>query len=458
MPEHDGQVNVADRAAVKRAVTASAIGNVTEWYDFGVYGYLAATISKVFFSGLPSAMGIIATFGLFAVSFLVRPLGGLILGPLADRIGRKRVLSLTVMMMAVGTCCLGLVPSYASIGIAAPILALLARLVQGISTGGEYGNAMTFIAEYAPDRRRGYLGSWLEFGTLTGYILGATTATVLTTSLTEEQLLSWGWRIPFLIALPLGLIGLYLRLRLEETPAFGNLAAGRSPAKVTSTTSEYRIIFTKYWRALLLCVGLVLAWNVTNYLLTSYVPTFLTETLPDHGERGAGQVVSQVLQISVLLLLMILVTFVGRLSDRVGRRPVLFAGCAALVVLSLPAVLLLREGGTTATFLGLAIIGLTLVCFSGTMPSTLPALFPTEIRSGGLSIAFNVSVSLFGGTTATVLSALIAGTGELNMPAYYLMGAGAIGIVCVVFLPESARRPLAGSAPTVTRDSPEGRR
>ncbi|MDQ0378546.1 MFS transporter [Amycolatopsis thermophila] len=450
-------VSVADPAVVKRAVGAAAIGNITEWYDFGVYGYLTTTISKVFFTNLSGPMATIATFGLFAVSFLIRPFGGLLFGPLSDRIGRKRVLSLTVILMAAGTFAIGVIPGYSAIGIAAPLLVLLARLVQGVSTGGEYGSAMTFIAEYAPDRRRGFLGSWLEFGTLTGYAFGATIATVLTAALPEDQLLSWGWRIPFLIALPIGAVGLYLRLRLEETPAFEQFMQAEGKQR-NSAGQELRAIFGRYWPAMLLCAGLVLAWNVTNYMLTSYMPTYLTETLPGHGRDGVGETVAQILQIVVLVLLMVVVTFLGRLSDRFGRRRIVMTGCAGLVVLSLPAVLLLRAGGDVATFAGLAVMGLTLVCFSSTLPSTLPAMFPTHIRAGALSIAFNISVSLFGGTTSTVMGALVAATGDLNWPAYYLIAAGIVGAVCIHFTRESAGRPLQGSPAIVSPDEPAASR
>ncbi|GAB2991558.1 MFS transporter [Amycolatopsis acidiphila] len=441
-------VNIADPATVRRAVGAAAVGNITEWYDFGVYGYLATTITKVFFSGLPPAMGTIATFGLFAVSFLIRPFGSLFFGPLGDRIGRKRVLSITVILMAAGTFVIGVVPSYAQIGIAAPLLVLLARLIQGVSTGGEYGNAMTFIAEYAPDRRRGFFGSWLEFGTLTGYAFGATIATVLSGVLSTDQLLSWGWRIPFLIALPLGVVGLYLRLKLEETPAFAELMKKAGDANKPKK-SEYRTVFVDYWRVMLLCGGLVLAWNVTNYMLTSYFPTYLTDTLPSHGHTGTGETAAEVLQIVMLVVLMVVITFLGRLSDKVGRRKVVLAGCVGLVVLSLPAVLLLQAGGDVRTLAGLLITGLILICFSAVLPSTLPAMFPTHIRAGGLSISFNIAVSLFGGTTSAVMSALVAGTGDLNWPAYYLMAAGVVGAICILLTRETARRPLDGSAPIV---------
>ena len=415
-PESLDGVTITDEKTMRRAVAAAAIGNVTEWYDFGVYAYLVSTITTVFFSNLPKPVATIYTFGLFAVSFLVRPLGGLIFGPLGDRIGRTKVLAITVIMMAGGTTVLGLLPTYATIGLAAPLLVLFVRIIQGLSTGGEYGGAMTFIAEYSADRKRGFFGSWLEFGTLTGYALGASLTTILTTTLTNEQMLSWGWRLPFLLALPLGIAGVYLRTRLEETPAFEQLLAESEEHEGTSVKEAFRSIFVDHWRIMLLAGGLIVAWNVTNYMLTSYIPTYLTEDLPTMGKAGISQTTSELLQIVVLVILMVVVTFLGRLNDRVGRRPVLLIGAGALVVLGLPSVLLLRASGLVTVFLGLLAMGLMLICFSSTAPSTLPAMFPTHIRYGGLSITFNLFVSAFGGTTAFVVSLLVRVTGDLNWP------------------------------------------
>ena len=440
-------IQVTDRSVIRRAVAAAAIGNVTEWFDFGVYAYLETTIEKVFFQGATPAVATMGTLGIFAVSFLVRPFGGLFFGPLGDRIGRTKVLSLTVILMAVGTFCIGVLPGYQQIGAIAPMLMLLCRLVQGFSTGGEYGGAMTFLAEYAPDKRRGFLGSWLEFGTCTGYALGATLALLITSNLPDDDLYSWGWRIPFLIAGPLGVIGLYLRSKLEETPAFQQLAAESEGREGNQTLAAFREIFVEHWRPVLVCGGLVLAFNVTNYMLTTYMPTYLSSTLPQAGKPTIDDTTSQLLQILVLLAIMVVITFLGRLSDRIGRRKVVFAGCAALILLSYPSIQLIQGGTDGSVFAGLALMGLMLVCFNSTMPSTLPALFPTEIRYGGLSIAFNISVSLFGGTTAAVVGGLVILTGDLNMPGYYLMGAGVIGAIAIFCTKESAARPLPGSAP-----------
>ncbi|NUS83616.1 MAG: glycine betaine/L-proline transporter ProP [Streptomyces sp.] len=431
---------VTDPALVRRAVKAAALGNAMEWFDFGVYSYIAVTLGKVFFpSGNPTAQ-LLSTFGAFAAAFLVRPLGGMVFGPLGDRVGRQKVLALTMIMMAAGTFAIGLIPSYATIGVGAPILLLVARLVQGFSTGGEYAGASTFIAEYAPDKRRGFLGSWLEFGTLAGYIGGAGLVTIMTALLSADDLTSWGWRIPFLIAGPMGIIGLYLRMRLEETPAF---AAEAEKAENNRPKTPLREMVTGQWRALLLCVGLVLVFNVTDYMLLSYMPSYLTGQL--HYDETHGLLVV----LGVMAVMMIAQPFVGALTDRVGRRPVIATGCAGFLLLSVPALLLIREGSLLAVALGMGALGMLLVCFTASMPSALPALFPTKVRYGSLSIGFNVSVSLFGGTTPLVVTALIGATGNMMMPAYYMMAAAVIGGFAVWRMTESAGRPLPGSAPSV---------
>ncbi|MFF8677931.1 glycine betaine/L-proline transporter ProP [Streptomyces sp. NPDC015237] len=439
-PPSGAEPTVTDPALVRRAVKAAALGNAMEWFDFGVYSYIAVTLGKVFFpSGNPTAQ-LLSTFGAFAAAFLVRPLGGMVFGPLGDRVGRQKVLALTMILMAAGTFAIGLIPSYATIGVWAPVLLLAARLVQGFSTGGEYAGASTFIAEYAPDKRRGFLGSWLEFGTLAGYIGGAGLVTLMTALLSDGDLTSWGWRIPFLIAGPMGIVGLYLRMRLEETPAF---AAEVAKAEKKRPKVPLREMITGQWRALLLCVGLVLVFNVTDYMLLSYMPSYLTSELKYDETHGLLVV------LAVMALMMVVQPFAGALTDRVGRRPVIAAGCAGFLLLSVPALLLIREGSLLAVGLGMAALGLLLVCFTASMPSALPALFPTRVRYGSLSIGFNISVSLFGGTTPLVVTALIGATGDMMMPAYYMMAAAVIGGVAVWFMTESAGRPLPGSAPSV---------
>ncbi|AYG84748.1 Proline/betaine transporter [Streptomyces hundungensis] len=437
-------ITVTDEAAVKRAVKATALGNAMEWFDFGVYSYLAVIIGKVFFSGAGDTMQVIASLATFAAAFLVRPLGGMFFGPLGDRVGRKKILALTMIMMAAATLAIGLIPSYATIGIWAPVLLILCRMVQGFSTGGEYGGAATFIAEYAPDKRRGFWGSFLEFGTLIGYTVAASLVTALTVLLSDDAMQQWGWRIPFLVAGPLGIVGLYLRLKLDESPAFKKLEEAGPSAVEHEKLPLKRILFGN-GRAMVLCLALVAAFNICDYMLLSYMPTYLS-TLGFDETGGLMSIVA------VMIVLMALINSVGRLSDRVGRRPVLIGGSLGFIVLAVPCFLLIKQGGTAAVFIGLLVLGLALVCYMGTMSSALPALFPTAIRYGSLSIGFNISVSLFGGTTPLVVQGLIGATGNDLMPAFYTMLAGLVGLVAAIAMKETARKPLEGSPPSVATD------
>ncbi|MDO0791122.1 glycine betaine/L-proline transporter ProP [Xanthomonas campestris pv. campestris] len=441
------EVTVVDRGMLRKAVGAAALGNAMEWFDFGVYGYLAVTLGQVFFPSSNPTAQLIATFATFTVAFLVRPIGGMVFGPLGDRYGRQKVLAATMILMALGTFSIGLIPSYARIGLWAPALLLLARLLQGFSTGGEYGGAATFIAEYATDRNRGLMGSWLEFGTLGGYIAGAATVTALHMALSQAQMLDWGWRVPFLVAGPLGLLGLYMRMKLEETPAFRAYTEQSEQRERETTGQGLMTLLRLHWPQLLKCVGLVLVFNVTDYMLLTYMPSYLSVTMGYAESKGL------LLIILVMLVMMPLNVVGGMFSDKLGRRPMIIGACAALFALAIPCLLLIGSGSDVLIFTGLMLLGLALVCFTSSMPSTLPALFYTPVRYSALSIAFNVSVSLFGGTTPLVTAWLVERTGDPLVPAYYLMGAAAIGLVTMLFVRETAGLPLRGSPPAVASDA-----
>ncbi|MFF9606726.1 glycine betaine/L-proline transporter ProP [Streptomyces sp. NPDC014684] len=442
-------ITVTDEAAVRRATKAAALGNAMEWYDFGIYSYLASTIGQVFFPSASGTAQLLSTFATFAVAFLVRPIGGMVFGPLGDKLGRKRILAATMIMMAVGTFAIGLIPSHDAIGLWAPALLILFRLVQGFSTGGEYGGASTFIAEYAPDKRRGYFGSFLEFGTLAGYVGASGLVVVLSSFLSDDQMLHWGWRVPFLVAAPLGLIGLYLRLKLDETPAFRKLEGGQGKATEaanaaeTSAAGDLGKIFTRHWRPLLLCLALVAAYNITDYMLLSYMPTYLSD------ELGYGTNHGLLILLVVMVLQMCVINQVGRLSDRFGRKPLLMTGMLGFLFLSVPSFLLIRQGSVVLIALGLVLMGLSLVAMLGTMSAALPAIFPTHVRYGSLAVAYNLSTSLFGGTTPLVITALIGAFGTNLMPAYYATAAAVVGVVAVLCMKETANEPLAGSPPSV---------
>ncbi|MBO9329669.1 proline/betaine transporter [Achromobacter sp. HZ01] len=443
-PLEIGDITVIDNTKLKKAVTAAALGNAMEWFDFGVYGFVAFALGKVFFPEASPAVQTIAALGTFSVPFLVRPLGGVFFGVMGDRYGRQKVLSLTIIIMAISTFCIGLIPSYASIGLWAPILLLLCKLAQGFSVGGEYTGAAVFVAEYAPDRRRGFLGSWLDFGSIAGFVLGAGLVVLLQATLGERTFLEWGWRAPFFVAGPLGLLGLYLRHAAEETPAFTQqleqMEQEDRDAVQERPTVSFREIFSKYRKALLVCIGVVLVTNITYYMLLTYMPTYLSSSLGYSEEHG-------VLIIVVVMIGMLFVQpVVGFFSDKIGRKPFLRAGSIGILVIALPAFTLVGSDNTGLIFLGLLFIAVFLNCMTGVMASTLPALFPTRIRYSALASSFNVAI-IAAGLTPTVAAWLVEESGNLMMPAYYLMAASLIGIVTSFYLPETANRPLRGDTP-----------
>ena len=436
-------ITISDPSDLKRTIIGTAIGNFTEWFDFGVYSYVIPIISAVFFP--TSSLATVASFAGLAVSFVVRPFGGMFWGFLGDRVGRKGVLAATILMMAAGTFGLGVLPGYAAIGVAAPILLFALRAIQGFSTGGEYVGAMTFLTEHAPDRQRGHVCSFLPVGTLGGYIFGATLVIVLKETLTHDQMQSWGWRVPFLLAAPLGIAGLYLRTKLEASPAYeGQSDDDRMEER--SSWQQIKDTVSSEWKPILVCMGLVLSFNVTNYMLTGYLPTYMSEQLSIPSNPAL------IIIVIVMAVLLAIVTFLGKLSDRIGRKPIMWTGAGALLVLPIPLFQMMHGADYVMTFVATLPIGLMLVCFMSTEPSTLPALFGTNMRYGATAVAFNVSVSLFGGTTPLIASALVEKTGDLMMPAYMLMVAGLVGLVSIYFVREPAGRRLKGSAPAAASE------
>ncbi|CAJ1495822.1 MFS transporter [[Mycobacterium] kokjensenii] len=434
---------------MRRSITGTAVGNFMEWYDFGIYGFLATTIAQVFYPGdSASAVGLIATFGTLAAAFAVRPFGGIVFGALGDRIGRKRVLIMTVALMALGTTITGLLPSYEEIGVWAPILLIVTKIMQGFSTGGEYVGAMTYVSEHAPDRSRGALTGFLPLGTLGGYITGAGVVTLLNSQLPVSDMLAWGWRVPFLLGVPLAVVTLILRLRIDESPAFEGLEQpGEDGAGRPSGWQQFQQTVVGQRRGLLICMGLVLAENVTNYMLTGYLPTYFKQVGGISGSRGLTMIVV------ALVVMLVAVMPLARLSDRIGRKPLLWTGSVLLIFGSVPAFLLIRHGGSyPLRLLGVLLIGVMLVCFYSTTPSTLPALFPTQVRFFAVAIGFNISVSAFGGTTPLVAETLVSGTGNVMLPAYILMCAGVVGAITLWFTPETAGKRLPGSGPSVATE------
>ncbi|MBF6354897.1 MFS transporter [Nocardia higoensis] len=414
---------------LRRSVAASAMGNATEWFDYGVYAATATYLTAAFF---PGELGTLGTMLGFAISFVLRPLGGMVWGPLGDRLGRKRVLATTILLMAAATGLIGLLPTHDRIGVFAPILLILLRVVQGFSTGGEYGGAATYLAETAADRRRGFLGSFLEFGTLAGFVGGSAVVLALQLALGSQAMYDWGWRIPFLLAVPLGLIGLYLRSRLDESPVFEEVA--RNPHPPTGLGELVR----HYRRELLTLGGLVIALNVVNYTLLTYQPTYLQQSL------GMAESATTAMMLIGQVVMMLVLPFFGALSDRVGRRPMWLVSLVGLAVFALPMYWLMGQGPVWAV-IGFVVLGLLYVPQLSTISATFPAIFPTHVRYAGFALAYNVSTAAFGGTAPLVNEAAIEASGWSLFPAAYMIGASLVGLVAWVFLRETAGTSLRGT-------------
>ncbi|WUD64731.1 MFS transporter [Nocardia sp. NBC_00508] len=414
---------------LRRSVAASAMGNATEWFDYGVYAATATYLTGAFF---PGELGTLGTMLGFAISFVLRPLGGMVWGPLGDRIGRKAVLATTILLMAAATGAIGLLPTHATVGVLAPILLITLRVVQGFSTGGEYGGAATYLAECASDRRRGFLGSFLEFGTLAGFVGGSATVLACQLVLGSDAMHDWGWRIPFLIAIPLGLTGWYLRAKLTESPVFSEVAEHKHPP------GGLREVLTTYRRETLTLAGLVVALNVVNYTLLTYQPTYLQNTI------GMGESATTAMMLVGQLVMMLVLPFFGRLSDSVGRRPMWLFSLVGLAVLAVPMYWLMGQG-TGWAIAGFIVLGLFYVPQLSTISSTFPAIFPTHVRYAGFALAYNVSTAAFGGTAPLINEAVIDATGWSLFPAVYMIGASLIGLVAWTFLRETAGTSLRGT-------------
>jgi MHS family proline/betaine transporter-like MFS transporter len=456
MTEHNGQrrlkvsdVNVVNHRTLKKALGGTIVGNTMEWYDVGVFGYLITTMGPVFLPEADKAVQNLFLLGTFAATFIARPLGGVFFGWLGDRIGRQKVLAMTLMIMAAATFAVGLLPGYAVLGIWAAVLLVVLKLVQGFSTGGEYSGATTFVCEHAPDRRRGFYVSFLDMGSYLGFAAGGLVVSILQLVLGQEQMEAWGWRLPFLVAGPLGAVAVYFRMKIEESAAFKATMEAEAVAATHPETGEELKpvgplgILKAHWRPILLAMILAAAANTVAYALTSYMPTYLTSN------KGYSEVDGTLLTIPVLVAMALCIPLTGRLSDRIGRRKVLWIGALSTVVFAVPAFLAIAAHSVTMTFLGLALIAFPVAFSVPNLASALPALFPTEHRYSAMGIAYNFAVAIFGGTAPFIIAALIELTGNDMAIAYYLMGVAVIASVAIYFLPESAGRHLPGSMPSV---------
>ncbi|MEX6272598.1 MFS transporter [Staphylococcus saprophyticus] len=437
-------INKVDPKAAKKTVFATGIGNAMEWFDFGLYSYLAVILGQNFFSSVENdQLKTIFTFATFAIAFLLRPVGGIIFGMIGDKYGRKVVLTTTIIMMAFSTLLIGLLPTYDQIGVWAPILLLLGRVLQGFSTGGEYAGAMVYVAESSPDRKRNTLGCGLEIGTLSGYIAASVLSGLLFFFLSDDQMATWGWRIPFILGLFLGIFGFYLRRKLEESPVYENELA----SKPKRDNIGFLTIVRYYYKDIIVCFVAVAFFNCTNYMLTSYMPSYLQEIV-----KLDSTTVSVLITVVMAVMIPLALMF-GRVADRIGEKKVFLIGLTGTAVLSIGAFALIQTTTIIFVIVGIFVLGFFLSTYEATMPGSLPTMFYTHIRYRTLAVTFNVSVSLFGGTTPLIASSLVAKTGDPLSPAYYLTAVSIVGIIVISLLHVSTSgKSLKGSYPNVESD------
>lgn len=418
-----------------RAIVAACIGNFLEWYEFVLYGYFAAVFAALFFPQEDPAVALLTTFLVFGVSFIIRPLGGVLFGLVGDRLGRKAALSAIILMISLATALMGLVPPYASIGVLAPVLIFLLRLVQGLSAGGEWMGAVTYIIETAPAGKRAWYGSFQTITIVLGMFVAALTSLLITTSMSPEAVHAWGWRIPFLVALPLGLIGLYMRLRLAD-PAEFTEAKAEADHGAQGPRSPLSRVLREHWRSVLLVAGLVASPTMCTYVLLVWGPTFFA------GQLGYSDAEARNIGLVSMLVLVVLVLAFAKACDRFGRRPFIRWG-AALVIVATPVGFLLLH----LHAVGLAILGIGLILVGDAMmlaaqPALFAELFPTAQRYSGLAVGYNLGVVLFGGLGPLVAQALVTATGSSWSPSWYLMGGAAISLIAALFTPETKHAEL----------------
>ncbi|MFA6035323.1 MAG: MFS transporter, partial [Myxococcota bacterium] len=396
---------------------ASIIGNVLEWYDFAIFGYLVPVISAQFFPSEDKLAGMINTFGVFAIGYIIRPVGGIIYGQIGDRYGRKKALIASVMMMAIPTTLVGCLPTHAQVGILAPILLLVLRILQGFSVGGELIGSISYLVEVAPPERRGYLGSWSLFSAVSGILMGSIAGFFLNAILTKEQLFVWGWRLPFFAGVIIGLTGAWMRRSMVESPEFlkANVSGlvDKSPFLQALREAPWRIVQV-------MLLNMVMGTGL--YMLFLWMPTYLLEIL--HPPVRHALLINSV----TMALLICIMPLAGKLSDRVGRRPVLLGAAVGMGVTVYPLFLLIDKGDPLMILAAQGVFAVWVGALYGVMPATMGELFPVNIRYSAMGLGYNVAFALFCGTAPMVSTYLIKVTGSLTAPAIYLMTLVVVGL------------------------------
>ncbi len=404
--------------AATRLIFAASLGNALEFYEILVYGYFAVIISKVFFPTADPAVSILLTFGSFGISFLARPVGAIFLGTYGDRKGRKSALTLSILLMTIGTALMTLMPSYATAGLLAPILVIAARLLQGFSVGGEFASSTTFLVEHRPDRS-GFFASWQWSSQGLAALVATGLGVLLTTTMSADDLQSFGWRIPFAVGLLIGPIGYYIRNRLPETPEF--LSTGEAHAPL-------RELFADHWGRLVLTIGAVAASTSSQYVLV-YMPTYAIREL--HLPRSVAFIAA----VSAAALQTVVVPFVGLSVDKVGQVRIMIASTVLFIITSYPAFMLVAGHPSLAVLIAMVCwFGFLKSMFSGALPSLMAKVFPVTTRVTGMSLAYNIGVPIFGGFAPLVAQSLVDITGSKLAPSYYMIATAAISLAALIAL------------------------
>jgi MHS family proline/betaine transporter-like MFS transporter len=407
-----------ERSGTFKVLAAAAIGNALEFFDILIYGYFAVTISKLFFPTADSTTALLLTFGTFGVSYLIRPLGALVIGAYADRSGRRSAMLLSIVIMTFGTALMAILPTYSSIGIAAPIMVLISRLLQGFAVAGEFGSATAFLVEHSRERK-GFFASFQWFGQGLAAVLASLFGVVILGSLTPDQLNSWGWRVPFLFGLLIGPIGLYIRNQVGETPEFEEQGPSHAPL---------RQLFATQWDRLLLAIGVVVLSTSSNYIIL-YMPTFAIRQL--HMPQTLGFIATLIGGI----LLMFGAPLFGHMSDRFGRIQMMIGVSALFAVSAYPVFALVVAYPSLLTIIVIVCwLSILKAAYSGVLPSLMSELFPISTRGSGVAISYNVGVPIFGGFAPLIASWLIAATGSSLAPSYYLIATSIISLIVLVII------------------------
>ncbi len=414
-----------------KQIIAAVIGNALEWYDFVVYGFLTVIISRLFFPAQNELTSLLLTMATFGVGFFMRPVGGIVIGMVADRKGRKVALQLIIFLMTLAIAMIAFAPTYAAIGAAAPLLIVLARLLQGFATGGEFASATSFLVESAPANRRGFYGSLQMVGQSVAALAGAISGMLITQNLTVQQIDDWGWRLPFIFGLLIGPVGLYIRRHLEETEAFVEVRdAGLKKLSLLT-------ILRTHTRGVLASFGLVLSGTIMYYVVLIYMPTYAKTQL------HIPLTDAFIAQVAALLCLATLTPMFGVLSDRIGRRPVMMAASIAYFVLPYPLFAWLQADPGLFRLAVMQIILCSAVAIGfGAISTALAEQFPARVRSTGLAMAYNIAVMLFGGFAQLIVTWLIGVTGTPLAPAFYVMFGAVAGMGASLLLVERYREEI----------------